>query len=137
MNFNLHFGELLSDNSINDKNNLFENYIPKCYKVERILISLNCFSEYIYHQDNISRLPDFDVTLLDIRKRNKWSYCKHKNRNLNRKNKHTLTLSDLSIILKPSGRYMAFSRLFTLSFASLRNLDIEDNQFYDRAHRRT
>ena len=46
MNFNLHFGELHSDNSINDKNNLFENYIPKCYKVKRILISFNCFSEY-------------------------------------------------------------------------------------------
>ena len=46
MNFDLHFGELHSDNSINDKNNLFENYIPKCYKVKRILISLNCFSEY-------------------------------------------------------------------------------------------
>ena len=46
MNFNLHFGELHSDNSINDKNNLFENYIPKCYKVNRILISFNCFSEY-------------------------------------------------------------------------------------------
>ena len=47
MNFNLHFGELHSDNSINDKNNLFENYIPKCYKDKRILISFNCFSEYI------------------------------------------------------------------------------------------
>ena len=47
MNFNLHFGELHSNNSINDKNNLFENYIPKCYKVKRILISFNCFSEYI------------------------------------------------------------------------------------------
>ena len=46
MNFNLHFGELYSDKSINDKNNLFENYIPKCYKVKRILISFNCFSEY-------------------------------------------------------------------------------------------
>ena len=47
---NLHFGELHSDNSINDKTNLFENYIPKCYKVKRILISLNCFSEYrFYH----------------------------------------------------------------------------------------
>ena len=45
--FNLHFGKLHSDNSINDKTNLFENYIPKCYKVKRILISLNCFSEYI------------------------------------------------------------------------------------------
>ena len=47
MNFNLHFGELLSNNSINDKNNLFENYSPECYKVKRILISFNCFSEYI------------------------------------------------------------------------------------------
>ena len=46
MNFNLHFGELHSDNSINDKNNLFENYIPKCYTVKIILISFNCFSEY-------------------------------------------------------------------------------------------
>ena len=45
--FQLHFGELHSDNSINDKNSLFENYIPKCYKVKRILISFNCFSEYI------------------------------------------------------------------------------------------
>ena len=32
VNFNLHFGELHSNNYINDKNNLFENYIPKCYK---------------------------------------------------------------------------------------------------------
>ena len=47
MNFNLHFGELSSDNSINDKNNLFENYISKLNKVKRILISFNCFSEYI------------------------------------------------------------------------------------------
>ena len=47
MNFNLYFGELHNDNSINDKNNLFENYIPKCYMVKRILISFNCFSEYI------------------------------------------------------------------------------------------
>ena len=46
MNFNLHFGELHSDNSINDKNNLFENYIPKCDKIKIILISFNCFSEY-------------------------------------------------------------------------------------------
>ena len=48
MNFNLHFGKLYSDNSINDKNNMFENYISKCYKVKRILISFNCFSEYTF-----------------------------------------------------------------------------------------
>ena len=50
MNFNLHFGELHSDNYINDKNNFFENYIPKCYKVKRIIISFNCFSEYISYR---------------------------------------------------------------------------------------
>ena len=47
MNFNLHFGELYSNKSINDKNNLFENYILKFYKVKRMLISFYCFSEYI------------------------------------------------------------------------------------------
>ena len=47
VHFNVHFGELHSDNSINDKNNLFEYYIPKCYKVKRTLITFNCFSEYI------------------------------------------------------------------------------------------
>ena len=31
---------------------------------------------------------------------------------------------------------MALSRLVTLSISSLRNLDIEANKFYDRAHRR-
>ena len=30
---------------------------------------------------------------------------------------------------------MALSRLVTLSIFSLRNLDIEANKFYDRAHR--
>ena len=48
MNFNLHFGELHSDTNINNKNNLFENNIPKCYNVKRILISFNCFSEYTF-----------------------------------------------------------------------------------------
>ena len=56
-------------------------------------------------------------------------------RNLKRKNKHVLTLSELSIILKHSGRHIALSRLVTLSISSLRNLDIEAYKFYDRAHR--
>ena len=58
-----------------------------------------------------------------------------KNGNLKRKNKQVLTLSDLSITLKHSGRHMALSRLFTLSISSIRNLIIEANEFYDRAHR--
>ena len=74
-------------------------------------------------------------SLLDIRKRNNQSHGKRKNGNLKRKNKHVSTLSVLSIILKDSGRHMALSRLVTLSIASLRNLDIEADKFYDRAHR--
>ena len=54
---------------------------------------------------------------------------------LKRKNKHVLTFSELSIILKHSGRPMALSRLATFSKSSLRYLDIEANIFYDRAHR--
>ena len=53
---------------------------------------------------------------------------------LKRKNKHVLTLSELSFTLKHSGRHMALSRLVTLSISSLRNLDIEATKFYDRAH---
>ena len=73
-------------------------------------------------------------SLLDIRKRNNRSHGKCKNGNLKHKNKHVLTLSELSIILKHSGRHMTLSRLVTLSISSLRNLDIEANKFYDRTH---
>ena len=52
-----------------------------------------------------------------------------------RKNKHFLTLFELSIILIHSGRHMGLSRLVTLSISSLHNLDIEAYKFYDRAHR--
>ena len=91
------------------------------------------FNDNIYHEDYISRLPDFDVfSLLDILKRNNRSHSKRKNGNFKRKNKHVLTLSELSIVLKHSGRHMALSPLVTIS--SLRNLDIEANKFYDRAH---
>ena len=66
-------------------------------------------------------------------KRNKGSHGKRKNGNLIRKNKHVLTLSELSVILKHSGRHMALTRLVTLSISSLRNLDNDAIKFYDRA----
>ena len=69
MNFNLHFGELHSDNSINDKNNFFENYIAKCYKVKRVLISFNCFSEYITKPEGIDYIESFN--------RNCFKSCSH------------------------------------------------------------
>ena len=68
------------------------------------------FNDNIYHEGNISRLPDFDVcSLLDIGKRNTGSHGKCKNRNLKRKNKNVLTLSELSIILKHSDRHMGYN----------------------------
>ena len=90
------------------------------------------FNDNIYHEGSISRLPDFDGF---FRKRKKRSHGKRKNGNLKRKNKLVLTLSDLSITLKHSCRHMAPLHLVTLSISSLRNLDIEVNKCYDRAHR--
>ena len=59
------------------------------------------FNDNTYHEGNISRLPDLVFfSLLEIRKGNNRSHGKRKNGNLKRKNKHVLTLSELSIILK-------------------------------------
>ena len=53
----------------------------------------------------------FFFSLLEMRKRNNRSYDKRKNGNLKCKNKHVLTLSELSIILKHSGRRIAINPL--------------------------
>ena len=72
------------------------------------------FNDNIYHEGNISKLPDFDVfSPLDIRKRNKPSHGKRKNGILKRKNKKFLTLSELSINLKIWPTY----GLFTFSYS--------------------
>ena len=65
MNFNLHFDELHSDNTINDKNHLFENYIPKFYKVKRILISFNCFLSI--YMNNIFNRCECRVTITNMK----------------------------------------------------------------------
>ena len=62
------------------------------------------FNNNIYHQGNISKMPDFDVfSLLDIRRRNRRSRGKRKNGNLKRKHKSKTfwTLTDLWKIRKP------------------------------------
>ena len=94
------------------------------------------FNDNIYHQGNISKMPDFDVfSLLDIRRRNRRSRGKRKNGNLKRKHKNKTfwTLTDLWKILK-SGRHQMLSKLSSLSIASLRKLDEEANKFYDSKH---
>ena len=48
INFNLHFAELQIGGSIKNKNALFGKYFLNCKKVKIILVSFNCFSEYIF-----------------------------------------------------------------------------------------
>ena len=87
------------------------------------------FNDNIYHEGNISKMPDFDVfALLDIKIRNKRSHGKRKNGNFKRKHKTALSLFDLNILLN-SGRHQ-----MQMSVSSLRKLDDEANKFYDRKH---
>ena len=92
------------------------------------------FNDNIYHEGNISKMPDFDAfSLLDIKKRNKRSHDKNKNGNFKRKHKTVLSLFDLNILLN-SGLHQMLSKLASLSISSLRKLDDEANKFYDRKH---
>ena len=91
-------------------------------------------NDNIYHEGNISKMPDFDLfSLLDIKKRKKRSHGKRKNGNFRRKHKIILNLSELNILLK-SGRHQMVSKLSSLSVSCLRRLDEEANKFYDRKH---
>ena len=92
------------------------------------------FNDNIYHEVNISKMPDFDAfSLLDIKKRNKRSHGKRKNGNFKRKHKTVLSLFDLNILLNSEGHQM-LSKLASLSVSSLRKLDDEASKFYDRKH---
>ena len=90
------------------------------------------FNDNIYHEVNISIMPDFDAfSLLDIKKRNKRSHGKRKNGNFKRKHKNLFFY--LNILLN-SGRHQMLSKLASLSISSLRKLDDKANKFYDRKH---
>ena len=61
----------------------------------------------LYHEENISKMPDFDAfSLLDIKKRNKRSHAKRKNGNFKRKHKTILSLFDLNILLNSERHQM-------------------------------
>ena len=78
------------------------------------------FNDNIYHEGNISKMPDFDAfSLLDIKKRNTRSHDKRKNGNFKRKHKTVLSLFDLNILLN-SWRHQMLSKLASLSVSSLR-----------------
>ena len=89
------------------------------------------FNDNIYHEGNISKMPDFEFfSLLDIKKRNNRSHGKRKNGNFKRKHKTILSLFDLNILLN-SGRQQMISKLPSLSISSLRKLDDEAKKFWN------
>ena len=98
------------------------------------------FNDNIYHEGNISKMPDFDVfSVLECKKRKSRSHGKRKNGNIKRKictEKHLNTsLKDLSLALTNHGRHGLFSFLSSLPISVLRNLELEANKLYDRANK--
>ena len=74
------------------------------------------FNDYINHEGNISKMPDFDVfSVLECKKRKIRSHGKRKNGNIKRKNytekRLNTSLKDLSIALNYHGRHGLFSFL--------------------------
>ena len=97
------------------------------------------FNDNIYHEGNISKMPDFDVlTLSESRKRKSRSHGIRKKGNDKRKRCATMklntSLNDLAVKLRIHGRHPMLSYLSSLPIAVLRSLDTEANRFYDRNH---
>ena len=97
------------------------------------------FNDSIYHEGNISKIPDFDVlTLSESRKRKSRSHGIRKKGNDKRKRcaamKLNTSLNDLAVKLRIYGRHPMLSYLSSLPNAVLRSLDTEANRFYDRNH---
>ena len=75
------------------------------------------FNDNIYHEGNISKMPDFDVfSLLEIRKRKSRSHGIRKKGNGKRKKRavkrSNTSLKDLSKVLEDHGRHSMLSYLF-------------------------
>ena len=88
------------------------------------------FNDYIYHEGNISKMPDFDVfSLLEIRKLKSISHgirkkgkSKRKKRAVKRSN---TSLKDLSKVLEDHGRHSMLSFLSSLPISVTRILDTD------------
>ena len=95
------------------------------------------FNDNIYHEGNISKMPDFDVfffSLLECKTRKSRSHGKRKNGNIKLKmctEKHIDTsLKYLSIALNSHGWHGLLSFLSSLPISVLRNLELEANKLY-------
>ena len=97
------------------------------------------FNDNIYHEGNISKMPDCNVlTLSESRKRKSRSHGIRKKGNDKRKRcaalKLNISLNDLAVKLRIHSRHPLLSHLSSLPIAALRSLDTEANRFYDRNH---
>ena len=128
-----------------DKNSSSRFKIIKRHKTELKWIKLLQtpfplgFYDNVYHEGNISKMPDFDVfSLLKIRKRKFRSHGIRKKGNGKRKKRavkrSNTSPKDLSKVLEDHSRYPMLSFLSSLPISVLRILDTEANKFYDRNH---
>ena len=94
------------------------------------------FNDNVYHEENISKIPDFDVfSPLEYRKRKSRSHVKRRKRNDKREKcaaqKSNTSLYDLSTKLREHGQHAMLSFLSSLPILVLHILDTEDNRFFD------
>ena len=84
------------------------------------------FNDNIYHEGNLSKMPDFDVfSLLEFRKRKARSHGMKKNGNCKRQSRvqklANCTLRDLATKLDVNGRHCMLSYLSSLPIPVLRS----------------
>ena len=93
-------------------------------------------NDTIYHEGNISKMPDFDAFfLLECRKRKTRALGIRKNGNYKRKNRANKRANNcLSKILKDHSRHSMLSFLGSLAIIVLCSLDSEVNKFYDHLY---
>ena len=94
-------------------------------------------NDSVYHERNISKLPDFDdFSLLEIQKHKSRSHGKRQQGNDKRKTcaAQKSNTYDLSTKLRDQGQHAMLSLLSCLPIAVLRILYIETNRFDDRYH---
>lgn len=92
-------------------------------------------NDNIYQQGNISRDSSIDIfSIISISKRKSRSHGRRKNRNIKRKSRRIVSLTDLNLICKRSGRHCMLSVLTSLPLHSLKRLDEEADKIVLREH---
>ena len=92
-------------------------------------------NDNIYQSGNISKEPSIDIfSLFSIRKRKSRSHGVRKNGNIKRKSRHKVSVCDLHNLLNNAGIHSMLSRLSSLSFSSLREVDQEADKIVSRFH---